>query len=44
MLVDNVVSIKYVSTHSRPKAADLKMMPYHRLFVVSTHSRPKAAD
>ena len=36
-------SVKYVSTHSRPKAAaNLKIMDYFSQNV-STHSRPKAA-
>ena len=33
-----------VSTHSRPKAADLNIGSGVEQFTVSTHSRPKAAD
>ena len=33
-----------VSTHSRPKAADLLAEATYDQIVVSTHSRPKAAE
>ncbi len=33
-----------VSTHSRPKAADLTTQEVSAICKVSTHSRPKAAD
>ena len=35
--------IKFVSTHSRPKAAALIMKNIIEQRLVSTHSRPKAA-
>ena len=34
---------KYVSTHSRPKAAGFGGLGGYRIDIVSTHSRPKAA-
>ena len=36
-------SVTSVSTHSRPKAADIALLRWCRLLLVSTHSRPKAA-
>ena len=33
-----------VSTHSRPKAAELTIDLQQQAYSVSTHSRPKAAD
>ena len=35
--------LRYVSTHSRPKAAGHTIIPKASLLTVSTHSRPKAA-
>ena len=35
--------VRFVSTHSRPKAAGNSPRASGRLYVVSTHSRPKAA-
>ena len=41
-IVDLTVFI--VSTHSRPKAAEVAAQPIQAAEKVSTHSRPKAAD
>ena len=37
-------AITFVSTHSRPKAAEVPFLSIFTAFGVSTHSRPKAAE
>ena len=37
-------AVVWVSTHSRPKAADIYLERVVTTYQVSTHSRPKAAE